>query len=129
MDPNELATCCKALGDPTRVRILRFLLDCHGQVALDDQGDARPVCGPTVGAVCCHVTGIDKVTSTISFHLKELRAAGLIRMEKRGKFMLCSPNRETLTSLAEFFVLAAGSGCCEPTTAPEPAQQGTPHGT
>ena len=58
--------------------------------------------GPTVGEVCCHVNGIGKITSTMSFHLKELRSAGLITMEKRGKNMICTANREAVDQLKAF---------------------------
>lgn len=59
--------------------------------------------GPTVGEVCCCVTGTVKVSSTMSFHLKELRNAGLITMERRGKNMVCGVDREVLASLAAYF--------------------------
>jgi ArsR family transcriptional regulator len=53
------------------------------------------------------------VTSTISFHLKELRSAGLITVERRGKYMVCGINREALAKLADFFNDAkTRSGCC-----------------
>lgn len=113
VDHNELAKVCKALGDPTRVRIFQFLLDCCCAVAVDEDGGVRPVIGPTVGEVCCQVTGAEKVTSTISFHLKELRESGLITMERSGKHMLCGINRETLARLAATFEDATKrSTCC-----------------
>lgn len=104
----------KALGDPTRLRIFQFLRECCGTVAVDDAGEVRPVEGPTVGEVCCQVTGADKITSTVSFHLKELRNAGLIQMEKRGKNMICGVDRETVKRLAGFFEDEKGdcSDCC-----------------
>jgi ArsR family transcriptional regulator, arsenate/arsenite/antimonite-responsive transcriptional repressor len=114
VDHKELATICKALGDPTRTRIFQFLLDCCCAVAVGEEGEVRPVDGPTVGEVCCQVTGADKITSTVSFHLKELRESGLITMEKRGKHMMCSINRETLARLAGYFDNASreSSECC-----------------
>ena len=91
----------KALSDPTRLRIIAFLSECDGPVAVEDSGLVRPVCGPTVGEVCCRITGEDRITSTISHHLKELRLAGLITMEKRGRHILCSLQREPLLALSE----------------------------
>jgi ArsR family transcriptional regulator len=90
----------KALGDPTRLRIFTFLRGCCCPVALDEEGDVRPVTGPTVGEVCCSITGIDHVTSTLSHHLKELREAGLICMERRGKNILCAVRPEVTSELA-----------------------------
>lgn len=92
----------KALGDPTRLRIFEFLCACCCPVAVEDTGDVRPVLGPTVGEVCCQVTGADKITSSVSFHLKELRLAGLITVERRGKNMICGINREAVAALASF---------------------------
>lgn len=103
----------KALGDPTRVRIFEFLLSCCCQVALDEEGGVRPVEGATVGEVCCSVTGVDKITSTLSFHLKELRQAGLITVERRGKNMVCGIDRSAVAKLAAYFDDASKrSGCC-----------------
>lgn len=104
---------CKALGDPTRARIFQFLLECCCPVAVEENGDVRPSEGPTVGEVCCQVTGIDKITSTISFHLKELRQSGLITMDKQGKHMICGINREALAKLADYLSEASKrSTCC-----------------
>ena len=111
--PEELAAMFKALGDPTRLRIFAFLRDCCCPVAVEETGDVRPVEGPTVGQVCCQVTGAERITSTVSHHLKELRQAGLITVERRGKNMICGVNREAVARLAAYLSEAnEGSGCC-----------------
>ena len=92
----------KALGDPTRLRIFEFLCRQCCPVAVEDSGDVRPVLGPTVGAVCCHVTGAERINSTISHHLKELRLAGLITVERHGKNMICGVNRDAVATLAAY---------------------------
>ncbi len=113
MDHKEAAEIFSALGDPTRTRIYEFLLDCCCPVAVEESGDVRPVTGMTAGEVCCHVTGSETINSTVSHHLKELRSAGLISMERRGKYMVCSIDRETLGRVADFFDNARKrSGCC-----------------
>ena len=114
---DDKARMFKALGDPTRLRIFDFLCRQCCPVAVEDNGDVRPVLGPTVGEVCCHVTGADHITSTISFHLKELRLAGLITTDRRGKNMVCGVNRETITALAAYMggVIPADkdAACCD----------------
>jgi len=50
----------------------------NSEVAVDASGNVRKAIGPTVGEICCHITGGDRITSTISFHIKELRNAGLV---------------------------------------------------
>jgi len=96
------AVMFKALGEPTRLRIYNFLRSCCCEVVVEDSGDVRPVMGPTVGEVCCRITGADRINSTISEHLKELREAGLITIERRGRNMVCGVNREAIASLVEY---------------------------
>ena len=103
MDHKDKVAVFKALGDPTRLRIFEFLCNCCCPVAVDEENDMRTTDGPTVGDVCCCVTGSIKISSTFSFHLKELRNAGLITMERRGKNMVCGVDRGALASLAEYF--------------------------
>ena len=118
----DLAAMFKALGDPTRLRIFEFLCACCCPVAVEETGDVRPVSassfsGPTVGEVCCQVLGTDKIPSSVSFHLKELRLAGLITMERRGKNMICGVDREAVARLAAYFSRSmtntTSSDCCE----------------
>lgn len=104
----------KALGDPTRLHIVGFLSDCCcGQAAVRENGDVE---GPTAGEVCCHITGSEKITSTISHHLHELEGAGLIAMERRGKTAVCTLRTETLLSLSEHLIKlsqgATSHECC-----------------
>ena len=116
-EPLDLPAMFKALGDPTRLHIFAFLRSCCGPVAVEETGEVRPVVGPTVGEVCCHVTGAEQINSKISHHLKELRLAGLITVERRGKNMICGVNREAVAALA-FYLGGEGSdknnggGCC-----------------
>ena len=113
----DVAAMFKALGDSTRLHIFAFLRSCHGPVAVEDTGEVRPVVGPTVGEVCCHVTGAEQINSKISHHLKELRLAGLITIERRGKNRVCGVNREAVALLAAYLD-GEGSGnnnggaCC-----------------
>ena len=119
METNDiLSAMFKALGDPTRLRIFEFLRAQCCPVAVEGEtGDVRPLIGPTVGEVCCNVTGLPTITSTVSFHLKELRQAGLITMERRGKNIICGVNRDALMILATYWGESAStlpsSDCCE----------------
>ncbi len=104
IEPSDvsLAAMFKALGDPTRLGILRLLRHCAGEAAgveVDEEGQVRPAGALSVGEVCCRVGGIG---STVSHHLKELRLAGLIRMEKRGRWIYCSVNPAALQQIRHF---------------------------
>ncbi len=99
----EVAAMFKALGDPTRLRIFEFLRECCCPVNVEETGEVSPAVGPTAGEVCCHITGEERINSSISFHLKELRQAGLITMERRGKHMVCGIDPQVLGKLAAYF--------------------------
>ncbi len=64
----ELAAIFTALSDPTRVEMLRLLM------AADE-------------VACTTFDAVFPISkSTISYHVRELRHAGLIRVRKEGKF-------------------------------------------
>jgi ArsR family transcriptional regulator, arsenate/arsenite/antimonite-responsive transcriptional repressor len=87
----DMARMFKALGDPTRLRLL-----------------SRITSAPD-GEVCvCDITGDDfNVTGpTISHHLKILREAGLINGERRGTWVYYRPVKTNLQQLAA--LLATG---------------------
>src|SRR5438067_9901552 len=108
-----LAAIFKALGDPTRLRIFEFLRCCDREVEIDEAGDCRPAGSLSVGEVCCR---LDQAMSTVSHHLKELRLAGLIRTEKRGRWIYCSVNSTGLELVREFLdrpvTQEANDDCC-----------------
>lgn len=114
MASETTAKSFKALSDPTRLHIVEFLSSsCCGRVAVREDGGVE---SPTAGEVCCHITGAEKITSTVSHHLHELEAAGFVNLEKRGKATLCTLRPDGLIALAEYLTrLAAGSeqgSCC-----------------
>jgi ArsR family transcriptional regulator len=115
-----LAAIFRALGDPTRLRIFEFLRCCDREVEIDEAGDCRPAASLSVGEVCCR---LDQAMSTVSHHLKELRLAGLIRTEKRGRWIYCSINPAGLDLIAEFLASPIGQEtteeCCIPDTPTE----------
>jgi ArsR family transcriptional regulator len=107
----------RALGDATRLRIFEYLRSCCGPVAVEESGDVRRVDGATVGEVCCRITGGERVTSTISHHVKELRLAGLVETERRGKQIICRINRDAVAALAAYLARETkgdgDDGCCD----------------
>ena len=100
MDSETTLKAIKALSDPTRFRIVQFLSTmCCGQAAVDEDGGVYD--GPSAGEVCCHITGAEKITSTVSHHLHELEDAGLIDINRHGKKMICTLNPKALDQLAD----------------------------
>ncbi len=107
----EMASLLKALGEPSRLKIFQYLCSCCESFAVDEEENIRKVTGVTVGEVCCQISGENNITSTMSHHLKELRYAGLITMERSGKNMLCSINTEKVKQLSKFLGNMTSS-CC-----------------
>lgn len=70
----------KALGDPTRLRLLHHIAEAQD------------------GTVCsCHLPGALGISQpTMSHHLKKLTDAGLITREQRGRWAHYTVNTETL---------------------------------
>lgn len=104
IQPDELAACCspvtggvvtdqaaetlarmfKALGDPTRVKLLSM-------IAADPAGEA---------CACDMTEPVGLSQPTVSHHLKLLVDAGLITREQRGKWAYYRVAPEGLSSLA-----------------------------
>ena len=77
MESTELAELFKTLADPTRVEIVRLLM--AGEVSCVAFDEVLPVS-----------------KSTVSYHLRALRSAGLIAARKDGKFHHYNLNRARL---------------------------------
>jgi len=110
-DSGRLAEMFRALGNPNRLRIFLQLLECcptdDQQPEADGSGDGCRCVGE-LG----RVLGIG--ASTVSHHLKELRNAGLIQMERDGQRVRCRLAPESLELLGNFGIAATkrttGSG-------------------
>ena len=82
-EAGELARGFSALSDPVRLRVLSMLADsASGEVC-----------------VCDFVDPLGKSQPTISHHLKILSEAGLVRGDRRGKWVWYSLDRRRLAEL------------------------------
>ncbi len=91
----------KALSNPNRLRIfLRLLSCCQPGTLTTIKENMEPEACACVGELGQDL-GI--VPSTISHHIKELRRAGLIRMERRGQKIECWIDPDTVAALKGFF--------------------------
>ncbi len=84
-DAERAARVFKALGDPTRVRLLSL-------IAAGEGGEA---------CICDLTEPVGLSQGTVSHHMKLLADAGLVTREQRGKWAYFSVNTETLDAVGE----------------------------
>jgi ArsR family transcriptional regulator len=87
----RLARLCKALGDPTRVRLLSMIAAAEG-------GEA---------CICDLTAPVGLSQPTVSHHMKQLVDVGLVTREQRGKWAYYRVVDEALRSLAGALVPSA----------------------
>ena len=97
----KFAEMFKALSNPHRLKIfLRLVSCCQPGTVTSIKTNMEPETCACVGELGQDL-GI--VPSTISHHIKELRQAGLIHMERRGQKIECWVDPETVAALKGFF--------------------------
>lgn len=84
-DAERVARVFKALGDPTRVRLLSL-------IAAGDGGEA---------CICDLTEPVGLSQGTVSHHMKLLADAGLVTREQRGKWAYFSLNTDTMDAAAD----------------------------
>jgi ArsR family transcriptional regulator len=86
-----------ALSNPNRLHIfLRLAACCRPGTACGTDSGTRSCVGE-IGE------GMGIAPSTLSHHIKELRRAGLVRIERRGQRVECWVDPQILRDLSEFF--------------------------
>ncbi|CAN5465510.1 metalloregulator ArsR/SmtB family transcription factor [soil metagenome] len=81
----RLAAVFKALADPARVKLLSL-------IAAGDGGEA---------CICDLTSQLDLTQPTVSHHMKQLVAAGLVSREQRGKWAYYRVNETALEQVAQ----------------------------
>ena len=93
--PTNLASSFKALGDPTRLKIMELLKStgksCCGLISSDERG----LCA------CDVERAVGLSQAAVSHHMAILIREGLVEAEKRGRWMYYRRNEAALTRLAE----------------------------
>src|SRR5215218_1842761 len=85
----RLVALGRALSDPVRVRMLGMMAEGRGCCSLPDCG--VPAEDQDVGICICEFEGYFEMgQSKVSYHMKKLKEAGLVREEKRGKWSFYS---------------------------------------
>ena len=91
----DLVLVFKALGDPTRLKILELLRSrgksCCDLIAREERG----LCA------CDIERAVGLSQAAVSHHMDLLRRAGLVDAQKRGRWMFYRRNEAALAGLAE----------------------------
>jgi ArsR family transcriptional regulator len=92
---SDPVTVFKALGDPTRLKILELLKSrgrsCCDLIARDERG----LCA------CDIEEAVGLSQAAVSHHMALLRRAGLVHAEKRGRWVYYSRDEASIAGLAE----------------------------
>jgi ArsR family transcriptional regulator len=97
-DESQIAVSLKALSNPNRLQIFRQLVRCcEPGVGCGSDDESVRRCVGDLGK------DLGLAPSTVSHHIKELRHAGLIRVERRGQNIHCWVDPDVVRSLADFF--------------------------
>lgn len=101
IDFAQAARQLAALGHELRIQLYYLLVRCGPQ-------------GMTVGEI---QQAMDRPTSTVMFHLRELVAAGLVSQAREGRSVRCRPRFEVLETLLDTVrrdcCTGEAAGCCE----------------
>lgn len=91
--PADLATIFKALADPNRLAIFELVRERGVEGHTEEE---------TANSISKIAAEFELTLSTVSHHIKELRTAGLIRCEKVGQTVYCTPDPRALKAIERF---------------------------
>jgi ArsR family transcriptional regulator len=95
---DRLVALGRALSDPIRVRMLSMMAD--GRSCCDFSASSVPAAEGDEGiCVCEFEEHFGMGQSKVSYHMKKLKDAGLVREERRGKWSFYSLDREAASGL------------------------------
>jgi len=95
---NRIVRLGRALSDPVRVRMLTLI--AAGRRCCPPLGAEPPVNDGDEGLCVCEISAYFRLgQSRVSYHLKQLKEAGIVREERRGKWTFYSLDRGALAEL------------------------------
>ncbi|AKF25289.1 ArsR family transcriptional regulator [Sulfurovum lithotrophicum] len=102
LDMNQKIKIFKALGNETRFLIFKNIFT-GGYTCSIDKKDPKVKVSPHATCVSTIAEHFEFSLPTISKHLKELREANIVTMEKKGNKIYIEPNIETVRELGGCF--------------------------
>jgi ArsR family transcriptional regulator len=105
----QLVALGRALSDPIRVRMLGMMAD--GRSCCDFSGSGVPADEGDEGICVCEFEGAFSMRqSKVSYHVRKLKDAGLVREERRGRWAFYSLDREATGQLLAEAAVRLGVG-------------------
>jgi ArsR family transcriptional regulator, arsenate/arsenite/antimonite-responsive transcriptional repressor len=95
---DRLVALGRALSDPIRVRMLGMMADGRGCCDFSDSGVPADE-GEEGICICEFEAQFGMGQSKVSYHMRKLKDAGLVREERRGKWSFYSLDREAAGEL------------------------------
>ncbi len=97
---SHLVALGRALSDPIRVRMLGMMAEGRSCCDLADLGVPADDGEENLGICVCEFEDYFRMgQSKVSYHMRKLKDAGLVREEKRGKWSFYSLDREAVGEL------------------------------
>jgi ArsR family transcriptional regulator, arsenate/arsenite/antimonite-responsive transcriptional repressor len=95
---DRLVALGRALSDPIRVRMLSMMAE--GRSCCDFSGSGVPADEGEEGICVCEFEEVFSMgQSKVSYHMKKLKDAGLVREDRRGKWSFYTLDREATGEL------------------------------
>lgn len=94
MELSNIVGYFKALSSEQRLKVFMMILEAEREEDGCCQGVLRAF------SRACGMLKISR--STVSHHIKELEASGLLNCERQGQSMCCQVNEKALSELREF---------------------------
>jgi ArsR family transcriptional regulator, arsenate/arsenite/antimonite-responsive transcriptional repressor len=95
---DRLVALGRALSDPIRVRMLSMMAEGRG--CCDFSGSGVPAGEGEEGICVCEFEEVFSMgQSKVSYHMRKLKEAGLVKEERRGKWAFYSLDREIASGL------------------------------
>ena len=96
MQHQQAVLALSAIAHEGRLALFRYLVQSTTEVSAGDLA-----------------TALAMPSSTLSFHLKNLTHAGLVKVRQEGRFMYYSPHREAFNDLLAYLTenCCGGAGC------------------
>jgi ArsR family transcriptional regulator len=96
----RLAAMGQALSDPIRVRMLGMMAEGRSCCSFSDLGVPVQAGEENLGICVCEFEDFFGMgQSKVSYHLRKLKDAGLVREEKRGKWSFYALDKEAVSVL------------------------------